>query len=155
LENQKVVIYNDQPMTFIDYQDEQMKVEQHVELADDFYCYVYTNLLKSETCSYRINTLYKQAFLINTVQISLIVLYFMSARQRPFPDSEYSDYMARFLCAFVLHLMVIPEIKTGMQMIQYQRRADQTRVPAVIRAMLFDVATMKILSAMLCEIINT
>jgi hypothetical protein len=149
------VIYNDQEMTFIDYQEELMKIEQFVELEDDFYCYVYASLLKSETCSYRINTLYKQAFLINCVQVGLICLYYFSARQRLASDSNYSSYLTRFLCAFVLHLMVLPEIKTGMQMYQYQRRLDHNKVPTVIRSMIFDVTTMKILSAMMCEIVNT
>lgn len=114
LEELKLISYKDTQVSYLQFKDETRNLGELVELDEDIYCYMFKMILTNETFQHKIQKFYSYSALIFSIQIALITLYWKSNWNQSVPNSDWSLYMSRFLCAFVLHLMIIPEIKQGL-----------------------------------------
>lgn len=119
IEDLRIISYNDKEITYLDFGQEIRNIGEFVELECDMYCYIFRMILEDDTCQHKILKFFNVTSLIFTIQIGLISLYWNSCWDKPIANSDWSEYMARFLCAFVLHLMIIPEVKVALQMLRY------------------------------------
>ena len=60
----------------------------------------------------------------------------------------------RFVVAFVLHMMIIPELRVALQMYKYLRRVTPDDITRANHSRLLEIAFMKFTSAAVCEWVN-
>ena len=86
------------------------------------------------------------------IQVSLVLL--IDYEKNPvFPGKDFKINAARLVCAFVLHLSIISEIRIAIGLMNYlKHNTDQFKNGTVIHP--FCIALMKLIGGIITEIMN-
>ena len=86
------------------------------------------------------------------IQLSLVFLIDLE-KSTVFPGKTFQINAARLVCAFLLHLSIITEIKTAIGMMTYiTHNADQFKIGTIFHP--FCIALMKLIGGFITEIMN-
>ena len=84
-------------------------------------------------------------------------MYYISGESKSFAAPSIKEMGVRLVCAFILHLLIIPEVKTSLMMMNYLTRlrpSKQASLSFTSRNLCFAIACMKVTSALFCSYVN-
>lgn len=99
----------------------------------------------------------RKCIMVFFLQIFLITLFYIHMQEEELgsiPRPKFQQMCARLMCAFIMHLFIIPEVRQGLSIIRFLK---YTTKPEYLRGRFtnFLVAMMKLSSSLYCEVILT
>ena len=137
-----------------DYEEDD---EIELELSEDIYCITFIKFLKDEPLVQR-ELMMKSviAFIMQAVLIGLIS--FEAIKQADFGtiniySGTWKINCTRLLCAFLLHMTVVPEVRTALDLMKYAKN-NGNNFNGRSAVFPFMIAFMKLFGGLTTEIIN-
>ena len=65
-----------------------------------------------------LNQYYEQSLLVFFFQMTLCVMFIRSMGGNSIEKPDFAMNLVRFMCGFICHLFILPEVKLGMDMIE-------------------------------------
>jgi len=101
--------------------------EDHLKLAEDFYAVTYIGYLKTNIAEYSLtkdkrNDSFKRCLYIFGLQIVLVGLMFftiLNNNTKFFTLCTFDVFLARYICAILLHIQLQGEVGQAISMIKY------------------------------------
>ena len=84
-------------------------------------------------------------------------MYYNSGENKSFAAPLMKEMGVRLVCTFILNLLIIPEFKTALMMMNYLARLTPSKTASLSfsnRNICFAIACMKIGSAIFCHFVN-
>jgi hypothetical protein len=135
-----------------------MQESERIELEEDMYCYVFTKMVQDKYCRNFAIQMFKKCYFIFFLQVFLVACYFFDDSREDYQPPKLMQMGVRLGCAYILHLMIVPELRVALQMMKYLRRLPPASSEAAIsdfnKTLCWTVAFMKYMSSFLCEIVN-
>mgnify|MGYP006096906751 CR=1 FL=1 len=122
-------------------------------LQEDIYALTFLQFIKTKT---KLRPSLRKDFVLKCIltfiiQLSLSVLIFIDSDNAKPVIGNHQLNMTRFLCSVLLHLQILPEIKTSVEMMRYTVMQDPKAFNVVFP---FLISLMKFIGGILTEVIN-
>ena len=122
-------------------------------MTNDIYCLTFVELV-----SYNNPQMAKELYLKSTIafifQCLLGLLFWSSSKGLGSINvGDMNMNCTRLLCVFLLHFIIIPEIKLGLQMLQYAKN-NHSKFKHQDIFLVYIIGLMKLIGGIMCECLN-